>query len=79
MDCIVGENVIIGRGADIGMDVKIWASNEIQNYAFIYELAKSEARVFIDPGVMPTNYENPRAIEPNDSQKDGGIGNWLAL
>lgn len=79
VDFIVREKVISGRGADIGMETKICVSNEIQKCALIYELAKSEARVFIGPGVMPTNYENPCAINPNDSQKDGGIGDWLEL
>jgi acetyltransferase-like isoleucine patch superfamily enzyme len=69
--CIVGENVTIGRGAYIGTGVRIGANCKIQNYALIYEPAQLEAGVFIGPGVILTNDQYPRAINPDSSQKGG--------
>ena len=68
-DCIVGENVNIGRGVYIGNGVRIGANSKIQNYALVYEPAILEAGVFIGPGVILTNDEYPRAINPDGSQK----------
>ncbi len=70
-DCKVGENVIIGRGVYIGNGVHIGANSKIQNYALIYEPAVLEQGVFIGPGVILTNDEYPRAVNPNGSQKNG--------
>ena len=70
-DCIVGENVIIGRGVYVGNGVSIGANSKIQNYALIYEPAVLEAGIFIGPGVILTNDEYPRAVNPDGSQKSG--------
>jgi len=68
-DCIVGENVNIGRGVYIGSGVRIGANSKIQNYALVYEPALLEAGVFIGPGVILTNDEYPRSVNPDGSQK----------
>lgn len=70
-DCILGENVIIGRGVYVGNGVRIGANSKIQNYALIYEPALLETGVFIGPGVILTNDEYPRAVNPDGSQKSG--------
>lgn len=70
-DCVLGENVIIGRGAYVGNGVRIGANSKIQNYALVYEPALLEAGVFIGPGVILTNDEYPRAVNPDGSQKNG--------
>ena len=75
-DCQLGENVIIGRGVYIGNGVRIDANCKIQNYALVYEPAILEAGVFIGPGVILTNDQYPRAVNPDGSQKD--TGDWQA-
>jgi UDP-2-acetamido-3-amino-2,3-dideoxy-glucuronate N-acetyltransferase len=70
-DCVLGENVIVGRGAYIGTGVRVGDNCKIQNYALVYEPAILEAGVFIGPGVILTNDEYPRAVNPNGSQKSG--------
>lgn len=67
--CIVGENVNIGRGVYVGNGVRIGANSKIQNYALIYEPALLETGVFIGPGVILTNDEYPRSVNPDGSQK----------
>ena len=75
-DCVLGENVIVGRGAYIGTGVHIGSNCKIQNYALVYEPALLEAGVFIGPGVILTNDEYPRAINPDGTQKSGS--DWEA-
>jgi len=75
-DCIIGENVIVGRGAYVGNGVRIGANSKIQNYALVYEPALLEEGVFIGPGVILTNDEYPRAVNPDGSQKSGS--DWEA-
>ena len=74
-DCELGENVIVGRGAYIGNGVHVGANSKIQNYALVYEPAFIEAGVFIGPGVILTNDEFPRAVNPDGSQKSGSDWN----
>lgn len=75
-DSVLGENVVVGRGAYIGNGVQIGANSKIQNYALVYEPAILEAGVFIGPGVILTNDEYPRAVNPDGSQKTGS--DWEA-
>ncbi|MBI3429354.1 MAG: N-acetyltransferase [Actinobacteria bacterium] len=75
-NCVLGENVIVGRGAYIGTGVHVGSNSKIQNYALLYEPALLEAGVFIGPGVILTNDEYPRAINPDGSQKNGS--DWEA-
>ena len=75
-DCVIGMNVIVGRGAYIGSGVHIGANSKIQNYALVYEPAVLENGVFIGPGVILTNNEFPRAVNPDLSQKTGS--DWEA-
>lgn len=76
-DCVVGENVILGRGVYVGHGVQIGANCKIQNYALIYEPAVLEAGVFIGPGVILTNDQYPRAVNPDGSQKTAS--DWDAI
>ena len=75
-DAFIGENVIIGRNVYIGVGVKIGANSKIQNNALIYEPAIIESGVFIGPGVILTNDRNPRAINPDLSQKNKS--DWIS-
>lgn len=68
-NCIIGENVKIGRGVYVGNGVRIGANSKIQNYALLYETAVLEVGVFIGPGVILTNDEYPRSVNPDGSQK----------
>ncbi|HUW88197.1 MAG TPA: acyltransferase [Candidatus Paceibacterota bacterium] len=76
-NCVLGENVIIGRGVYVGNGVRIDANCKIQNNALVYEPAMLEAGVFIGPGVILTNDEYPRAVNPDGTQKNSG--DWEAI
>lgn len=76
-NCFVGENVIIGRGVYVGNGVRIGANCKIQNYALVYEPAVLEEGVFIGPGVILTNDQYPRAVNPDGSQKTAS--DWDAI
>jgi acetyltransferase-like isoleucine patch superfamily enzyme len=73
-DCLVGENVVIGRGVYVGNGVRIGPNSKIQNYALIYEPSLLEAGVFIGPGVILTNDQYPRAVNPDNSKKK--LSDW---
>jgi len=75
-DCFVGENVVIGRGVYLGNGVQIGSDCKIQNYSLIYEPSVLEAGVFIGPGVILTNDQYPRAVNPDGSQKSAS--DWEA-
>jgi UDP-2-acetamido-3-amino-2,3-dideoxy-glucuronate N-acetyltransferase len=66
----IGESVIIGRSVYVGPAVEIGANTKIQNGAQIYEPARIHTGVFIGPGVILTNDKNPRAVNPDSSQKN---------
>ena len=76
-DCIVGENVNIGRGVYVGNGVRIGDNSKIQNYALVYEPALLETGVFIGPGVILTNDEYPRSVNPDGSQKSNN--DWIPV
>lgn len=68
-NCVLGKNVIIGRNVYVGDGVHIGDNSKIQNSALIYEPAILENGVFIGPGVILTNDQFPRAVNPDGSQK----------
>lgn len=57
--CVIGRNVYIGPGVRVGNNCKI------QNNALLYEPADISDGVFIGPGVILTNDQYPRAINPD--------------
>lgn len=59
LNCVIGRNVYIGSGVQIGSNCKI------QNNALVYEPASISDGVFIGPGVILTNDQYPRAINPD--------------
>ena len=76
-DCVLGDNVHIGSGVYVGNGVHIGANCKIQNRALVYEPAILEAGVFIGPGVILTNDQYPRAVNPDGSQKNSS--DWKAV
>jgi acetyltransferase-like isoleucine patch superfamily enzyme len=66
---VLGENCIIGRNVYVGPGVRIGKNSKIQNDSQIYEPAKLGDGVFVGPGVILTNDKNPRAVNPDGSQK----------
>jgi acetyltransferase-like isoleucine patch superfamily enzyme len=76
-DCLIGERVVIGRGVYVGNGVHIGPNSKIQNYALIYEPALLENGVFVGPGVILTNDEYPRAVNPDGSQKKNS--DWVLV
>ena len=65
----LGNNVIIGSNVYIGAGVSVGDNSKIQNNSLIYEPVQIDNGVFIGPGVIFTNDHNPRAINPNETQK----------
>jgi acetyltransferase-like isoleucine patch superfamily enzyme len=74
---VLGENCVIGRNVYIGPGVEIGKNCKIQNDSQIYEPAKLGDGVFVGPGVILTNDKNPRAINPDGSQKSSW--DWRAV
>lgn len=70
----IGSNCVIGRNVYIGSGVVIGNSCKIQNNALIYEPATLAEGVFIGPGVILTNDQYPRAVNPDLSPKS--IADW---
>lgn len=70
-DCVIGRNVYIGSGVTLGNRCKI------QNNALIYEPAKIADGVFIGPGVIFTNDQYPRAINPDSTLKSNT--DWIPV
>lgn len=68
---VIGENVILAKGTYIGKDVIVGANCKIQNNSSIYQGVVLEKGVFIGPHTVFTNDLNPRAINPDGSQKCG--------
>jgi len=66
---VLGENVVVGRGAYIGRGVHVGDNCKIQNYALVYEPAELAPGVFIGPAAVLTNDHNPRAVNPDGTQK----------
>jgi UDP-2-acetamido-3-amino-2,3-dideoxy-glucuronate N-acetyltransferase len=66
---ILEEGVVVGTHVYIGPGILIGKNSKIQNRAAIYEPARIGEGVFIGPGAIITNDRNPRAINPNKSQK----------
>lgn len=65
----LGNHVIIGRGAYIGVGVHVGDNSKIQNYAQIFEPACIGMGVFIGPAAVLTNDRWPRAVSPDGEQK----------
>jgi acetyltransferase-like isoleucine patch superfamily enzyme len=74
----IGENTSVGSFVYIDSEVRIGKNCKIQNGALIYHPADIGDGVFIGPGAIFTNDQNPRAVSitgetkgPNDWQKVG--------
>jgi len=65
----IGANCIIGKGAYIDFEVSIGKNSKIQNGVYVYHGVTVEEGVFLGPGVILTNDREPRAINPDGSQK----------
>ena len=69
-ECIIGKNVYVDFGVQIGNRVKI------QNNCSVYHGAELEDGVFLGPHVVLTNDTYPRAINPDGTLK--GNADWEA-
>jgi acetyltransferase-like isoleucine patch superfamily enzyme len=76
-DARVGADCTIGRGAYVGPAVVVGDACKLQNYALVYEPARLADGVFIGPGVVLTNDEFPRAVNPDGSPKSAD--DWHAV
>ncbi len=65
----IGENCIIGKGVYIDFDVAIGNNVKIQNGVYVYHGVTVQDSVFLGPGVILTNDNQPRAINPDSSLK----------
>jgi acetyltransferase-like isoleucine patch superfamily enzyme len=70
----IASGVVIGRGAYIGIGVRVGTNSKIQNYALVYEPADIGAGVFIGPAAVLTNDQRPRAVNPDGSLKS--LSDW---
>lgn len=64
----LGAECVIGRGAYVGVGVRLGDRVKVQNLAQVYEPAVVEDGVFIGPAAVLTNDEYPRAIQPDGSR-----------
>lgn len=75
-NAVIGDRTSIGQYCYVGPGVHIGQDCKIQNQALIYEPAVLGDGVFIGPRVVITNDLNPRAINPDGSQKSAS--DWHA-
>jgi UDP-2-acetamido-3-amino-2,3-dideoxy-glucuronate N-acetyltransferase len=66
---VLGEGCVVGRGAYVGIGVRMGDHCKVQNYALVYEPAVLGNGVFVGPAVVLTNDQYPRAIAPDLSPK----------
>jgi UDP-2-acetamido-3-amino-2,3-dideoxy-glucuronate N-acetyltransferase len=71
---VLGQCCTVGRGAYIGVGVRLGDRCKVQNGAHLYEPALLEDGVFVGPGVVFTNDHFPRAIRPDGGQQ--GSNDW---
>lgn len=72
---VMGDNCIVGKNVYIDTNTKIGDNVKIQNNVSIYNHTIIEDGVFIGPHCVFTNDKNPRAINIDDSIKDGSDWN----
>ena len=73
----IGADCVIGRGAYVGIGVRMGDGCKLQNFALVYEPAELGAGVFIGPAAVLTNDQYPRSMEPDGRVK--GAGDWEAV
>lgn len=66
---VIEDQVSIGRGACVGVGVKVSRLSRIQDYALLYEATEIGEGVFIGPGAILTNDRVPRAVTPSMKAK----------
>ena len=73
-DCILGQNVFVGRGVEVGSGTKI------QNNVSVYEGVRIGKRCFIGPSAVFTNVKTPRAeVERKDSFAATVVGDGATI
>ncbi|MBN2567243.1 N-acetyltransferase [Candidatus Woesearchaeota archaeon] len=70
----IGTGCVISKGAYIDTGVIIGDRCKIQNYVSVYHGVELEDGVFVGPHVCFTNDKNPRAVNPDGSQKS--VSDW---
>ena len=69
---VLSHHCIVGRGAYVGIGVRMGDNCKVQNYALLYEPAVLEDGVFVGPAVVFPNDRYPRSITPDGHLKRGG-------
>lgn len=65
----IGRNCILGKGVYVDFDVTMGDNCKLQNGVYVYHPATVEDGVFLGPGVIVTNDQFPRAVNPDMSLK----------
>lgn len=73
----LGERCVVGRGAYVGVGVRVGDNCKIQNHALVYEPAELAAGVFVGPAAVLTNDTHPRAVNPDGTLKTAA--DWDAV
>ena len=68
-DAHIGANCIIAKGVYVDFAVSIGANSKLQNGVCVYHGVTIQDGVFLGPGVILTNDQLPRAINPDGSLK----------
>lgn len=76
---IIGDDCTVGRGAYLGVGVRVGDRVKIQNLAQIYEPAVIEDGAFIGPAAILTNDQYPRAVTPSGERATGADWNPVGV
>ncbi|MDX1616182.1 MAG: DapH/DapD/GlmU-related protein, partial [Candidatus Promineifilaceae bacterium] len=72
----IGQNCILGKDVYVDYEVKIGDNCKLQNGVYVYHPAVLESGVFLGPGVIITNDQIPRAVNPDLTLKSDA--DWQA-
>jgi UDP-2-acetamido-3-amino-2,3-dideoxy-glucuronate N-acetyltransferase len=73
-DCVLGQNVFIGRGVEIG------DGSKVQNNVSVYEGVRVGQACFVGPSAVFTNVRTPRAeVERKDAYEATVVGDGATI
>jgi acetyltransferase-like isoleucine patch superfamily enzyme len=71
----IGKRCVISKGVYVDFEVVIGDDCKVQNHVSLYHGVTLERGVFVGPHVCFTNDKQPRAINPDGTQK--GAADWV--